>query len=172
MKVTEIGGDSVTVLRELADDEAGSGTTRGERAHTATIVLRGVMTNALNDFECAVDDGVSVLKALLCDLHLIAGTVATELELELARRVEAYGASVSRLAHRAVWRFATALEVVPRTLAENALGGTEVNEVLSTLWARHQEYGGAVVGLDVGGGNNNTLDACTSDILDLPAAKP
>ena len=45
--------------------------------------------------------------------------------------------------------FAKALEVVPRTLAENALGGGEGNEVVSRLWAKHEGPGGEAWGVDV-----------------------
>ena len=169
MEMTEIGGDRVTVLRQLADNEAGADTTRGEKTRTMTIVLRGATANALDDLKRAVDDGVNVLKALLRDPRLVPGAGATE--LELARRVEAYGASLSGLAQHAVRRFATALEVVPRTLAENVLGGAEGNEVLSALRPRHQEKGGEAVGVDVEGENNGTLDVRASGILDSLAAK-
>lgn len=173
LEVTEIGGDRVTVFRQLPPSEGGSN--EGEKTRTATIVLRGATTNALDDLERAVDDGVSVLKALLKDPRLVPGAGATE--LELARRVEQYGSSLSGLSQHAVRRFATALEVVPRTLAENSLGGTEGNEVLSRLWARHQitgnEAGGASVGVDVSGEGkgDGTLDAVTHGILDSLAAK-
>jgi chaperonin GroEL (HSP60 family) len=144
MEVTEIGGDRVTVLRQLSDEE---GKSEGEKTRTATIVLRGATTNQLDDLERAVDDGVNVIKALLKDARLVPGAGATE--LELAKRIEAYGSGLRGLAQHAVKRYATALEVVPRTLAENALGGTEGNEVVSRLWAKHQEKGGETVGVDV-----------------------
>ncbi|KAH8110559.1 T-complex protein 1 [Phellopilus nigrolimitatus] len=172
LEVTEIGGDRVTVLRQLADGEEGSGApVRGEKTRTATVVLRGATTNALDDLERAVDDGTSVLKALLRDARLVPGAGAAE--LELARRVEAYGSALKGLNQHAVKRFATALEVVPRTLAENALGGAEGNEVLSRLWAAHQETGGAGVGVDVDAerGGEGTLDAAQAGILDSLAAK-
>lgn len=163
-EVTEIGGDRVTVLRQ--EDEG------GEKTRTATIVLRGATPNVLDDLERAVDDGVSVLKALLRDPRLVPGAGATE--LELARRVEAYGASLTSLSQHAVKRYATALEVVPRTIGENALGGTEGNEVVSALWARHQEQGGATFGVDIDGDSGNedgTVDAQAAGILDSLAAK-
>ena len=175
LEVTEIGGDRVTVFRQLSPSEGG--TAEGEKTRTATIVLRGATTNALDDLERAVDDGVSVLKALLRDPRLVPGAGATE--LELARRVERYGSSLSGLSQHAVRRFATALEVVPRTLAENALGGMEGNEVLSRLWARHQssgspdEAGEATAGVDVSGEGegDGTLDAAAHGIVDSLAAK-
>jgi len=112
---------------------------------------------------------VNVIKSLQKDPRLVPGAGATE--LELARRVEVYGSGLRGLAQHAVKRFATALEVIPRTLAENALGGTEGNEVVSRLWARHQEKGGEAIGVDVEGENGGTLTATDSGILDSLAAK-
>ena len=148
-ETTEIGGDRVTVIRQLVPGDAGfDPTTRGgERTRTATIVLRGATANKLDDIERAVDDGVNVIKALIKDARLVPGAGATE--LELARRVDAYGSGLKGLAQHAVKRYAAALEVVPRTLAENALGGAEGNEVLSRLWARHEQPGGEPWGVDI-----------------------
>ena len=101
----------------------------------------------MDDLERAIDDGVNVIKSLLKDPRLVPGAGATE--LELGKRVEAYGSGLKGLAQHAVKRYATALEVVPRTLAENALGGAEGNEVLSQLWAKHEQRGGEAWGVDV-----------------------
>lgn len=145
-ETTEIGGDRVTVLRQLASGEDGyQGHT--EKTRTATIVLRGATANHLDDLERAIDDGVNVIKSLIKDPRLVPGAGATE--LELGKRVEAYGSGMRGLAQHAVKRYATALEVIPRTLAENALGGAEGNEVLSRLWAKHEQEGGEAWGVDI-----------------------
>ena len=148
----EIGGDRVTVLRQLAEVDSdyvpsSSCDVRSEKTRTATVVLRGATQNRLDDLERAVDDGVNVIKALIKDPRLVPGAGATE--LELAKRVEAYGGGLKGLAQHAVKRWAQALEVVPRTLAENALGGAEGNEVVSRLYAKHEGAEGAVWGVDV-----------------------
>ena len=70
-------------------------------------------------------------------------------ELELARRVDVYGAGIRGLAQHAVRRYAQALEAVPRALAENAMGGRAGNEVVSKLWAKHEAEGGEEWGVDV-----------------------
>jgi T-complex protein 1 subunit theta len=149
LECIEIGGDRVTVLRQLSDEERSGAAAEGEKSRTSTIVLRGATQNSLDDLERAVDDGVNVLKALLKDARLVPGAGATE--LELAKRVEAYGSGLKGLSQHAVRKFATALEVVPRTLAENALGGAEGNEVLGKLWARHNDAqeGGPTWGVDI-----------------------
>ncbi|KAI6029304.1 hypothetical protein PISMIDRAFT_249650 [Pisolithus microcarpus 441] len=167
-ETTEIGGDRVTVLRQLLPGEPGYDS-KSEKTKTATIVLRGATANRLDDLERAVDDGVNVIKALLKDPRLVPGAGATE--LELARRVDTYGSGLKGLAQHAVKRYATALEVIPRTLAENALGGAEGNEVLSRLWAKHEQEGGEAWGVDVEVEQDGTLLATEHRILDSLAAK-
>jgi len=144
----EIGGDRVTVLRQLTPgDEGFDPSSRSEKTRTATIVLRGATTNNLDDLERAIDDGVNVIKSLIKDPRLVSGAGATE--MELAKKVDAYGSTLKGLSQHGVKKFASALEVIPRTLAENALGGAEGNEVLSHLWAKHELKGGEAWGVDV-----------------------
>ena len=69
--MTENSGDRVIVLRQLAINEADVDTTHGEKTRRASIVLRGTTTNARDDLECAVADGVNALKALLRDPRLV-----------------------------------------------------------------------------------------------------
>ncbi|EPT02495.1 hypothetical protein FOMPIDRAFT_1143744 [Fomitopsis schrenkii] len=166
----EIGGDRVTVLRQLTPDDADfDPSTPGEKTRTATIVLRGATANRLDDLERAVDDGVNVIKALLKDARLVSGAGATE--LELARRVETYGAGLKGLSQHGVRRWASALEVVPRTLAENAFGGAAGNEIVSRLWAKHETADGVSWGVDVEMETDGTLDASARGIYDPLAAK-
>ncbi|KAL6304330.1 T-complex protein 1 [Sparassis latifolia] len=169
-ETTEIGGDRVTVLRQLGSGEAGSTpAVTAEKTRTATIVLRGATANRLDDLERAVDDGVNVIKALLKDARLVPGAGAVE--LELARRVEAYGAGLKGLAQHGVRRWAASLEVVPRTLADNAFGGAEGNEVVSRLWAKHEVPGGEAWGVDVEAETDGTMLATEHGINDSLAAK-
>jgi len=158
----EIGGDRVTVLRQEPD----SG---GVKTRTATIVLRGATQNHLDDLERAVDDGVASLKALLKDPRLVPGAGATE--LALARRVDTYGAGLRGLAQHAVRRFASALEVIPRTLAENAHGGAEGNEIVARLLAKHEKASGESWGVDVEAETDGTINAAERNIVDSLAAK-
>lgn len=136
----EIGGDRVTVFRQ--DPPIGSA---AEKSKTATIVLRGATANTLDDMERAIDDGVNVIKALVKDDRLVPGAGATE--IELAKRVEGYGASLKGLSQHAVRRYATALEILPSTLAENA--GLDMTEVVSKLYEKHSRPDGVAWGVDI-----------------------
>ncbi|KZT36936.1 T-complex protein 1 [Sistotremastrum suecicum HHB10207 ss-3] len=169
LETIEIGGDRVTVLRQLTQGDAGFKKDEAEHSRMATIVLRGATSNLLDDLERAVDDGVNVLKALLKDGRLVPGAGATE--IELAKRVETYGNSLRGLSQHAVKRFATALEVVPRTLAENAMGVSEGNEIISKLWSKHEKKGGEGWGVDIENEEDGTLNSTEHSILDSLVAK-
>lgn len=78
---------------------------------------------------------------------MVPGADATE--MELAKKIEIYGSGLKGLAQHAVKRYSGALEVIPRQLADNAFGGAMGNEVISRLWTRHEEKGGAQWGVDV-----------------------
>ncbi|PPQ75082.1 hypothetical protein CVT26_011828 [Gymnopilus dilepis] len=169
-ETTEIGGDRVTVLRQLQPGEPGfDPTSPGEKTRTSTIVLRGATANHLDDLERAIDDGVNVIKSLIKDPRLVPGAGATE--LELAKRVDIYGSGLKGLSQHAVKKFANALEVIPRTLAENAMGGAEGNEVISRLWAKHEQKGGESWGVDIEEETDGTLQADQHRIYDSLAAK-
>ncbi|GAA5972658.1 hypothetical protein JCM11641_002961 [Rhodosporidiobolus odoratus] len=155
VETVEIGGDRVTVFRQAE-----------EATRTATVVVRGATTNNMDDIERAIDDGVNVVKGIIKDPRLVPGAGATE--LELAKRVAEYGEKTPGLAQHAIKRFADALEVVPRTLAENA--GLNATEVLSNLYAAHQGSEGGAVGVDVEAENGGVLDAHKAEIYDLLAA--
>jgi T-complex protein 1 subunit theta len=135
VETVEIGGDRVTVFRQSED----------EATRTATVVIRGATTNNMDDIERAIDDGVNVVKGIIKDPRLVPGAGATE--LELAKRVAEYGEKTPGLAQHAIKRFADALEVVPRTLAENA--GLDATEVLSRLYAAHQNNEEGTAGVDI-----------------------
>jgi len=130
----EIGGDRVTVFRQ--ED--------GERTRTATVVLRGATANYLDDLERSIDDGVNNVRILLRDGRQVPGAGASE--IELAARVAEYGAITPGLAQHAIRRWAESLEVVPRTLAENA--GLPAEDVVSALYAAHKE-GATDAGVDI-----------------------
>lgn len=140
LECIEIGGDRVTVFRQ--EPPVGSA---AEKSKTATIVLRGATANTLDDMERAIDDGVNVIKALVKDDRLVPGAGATE--IELAKRVEAYGASLKGLSQHGVRRYATALEILPSTLAENA--GLDMTEVVSKLYEKHAQADGLGWGVDI-----------------------
>jgi thermosome len=109
-----------------------------------TLVLRGGTEHVVAEAERAVADALGVVRVTALDGRVLAGGGAPE--VELARRLRDYADSVPGREQLAVEAFASALEVVPRTLAENA--GLDPIDALVDLRARH-DAGDVSVGLDV-----------------------
>lgn len=118
----EIGGRVVTIFHQ-----------EKEESRVATIVLRASTDNLLNDLERAVDDGVNTVKALCADARLLPGAGATE--IELATQIRAFADTCPGLDQYAIKAYSEALEVVPRTLADNS--GQHATDLVSSLYAAH-----------------------------------
>ncbi|CAI2174343.1 8484_t:CDS:2 [Funneliformis geosporum] len=144
VETVEIGGDRVTVFRQ--EDES---------SKTATIIIRGATQNTLDDVERAIDDGVNNIKAITRDPRLVPGAGATE--IELAKQLTSYGEKTPGINQHSIKAFAQALEVFPRTLAEDV--GLDTTEILSKLYSSHHEpadegettedKSGARIGVDI-----------------------
>jgi T-complex protein 1 subunit theta len=156
-ETVEIGGDRVTVLRQE----------EGERTRTSTIVLRGATANYLDDLERSLDDGINTVRILLRDGRLVPGGGASE--IELARRIATFGSKTSGLAQHAITRWAESMEVVPRTLAENA--GLSAEDVVSALYKAHQD-GQVDAGVEIDAEDaEGVMRAGVKGILESYAAK-
>jgi chaperonin GroEL (HSP60 family) len=135
-ETVDFDGDCLTVLRQLVPGDPGfeksgkRGDGKTKKIRTATIVLRGGTAKDLNDLESAIDNGINLIKSLLTDRRLVPGAGATE--LKLAKRMDAYGSKMKGLQRHAVKRFAMALEVILRALAENgAVAERQGNKILN-----------------------------------------
>jgi len=149
-------GDSQIVVFKVGDNES----------RVSTIVIRGATDNYMDDIERAVDDGVNVFKGICKDGRLTAGGGATE--IELARQVGQWGETHSGLEQYSINKFAEALEIVPRVLAENS--GVKPKEVISKLYAAHNE-GKTNMGFDIDGDSGEIKDCLESEVFDSLLAK-
>ena len=143
----EIGSTRCT----LFDHEEGD-------SRVATIVVRGSTANIMDDVERAIDDGVNVVKSMTKDARFVPGAGATE--LLLADALTTFGEAQPGLEQYAINKYGLALEVVPRTLAENA--GLDATNVIAEMYAAHKG-GKAGVGIDVV--NSTTADCGVLDLL-------
>lgn len=120
----EIGLTKITVFRQADDDPS----------PITTLILRASTHNLLNDVEKAVDDGVNTVRAVLRDGRLLAGGGAAE--IALAAKVSDWGRKQEGLGQYTYEAFARALEIIPRTLAENA--GLNAEQSVAKLYSAHQ----------------------------------
>jgi len=155
----EIGGRPVTVFAQAE---------RSKTSKLSTIVLRASTSSTLADLERAIDDGVHAAKTATKDGRLLPGAGATEMELSL--KIRGFADTCPGLDQYAIRAFGKALEVVPRTLAENA--GLDQGAVLAALGAAHAS-GKRLAGVDIDamGIDGASGVAEETKVLDLYATK-
>eukprot|EP00871_Galdieria_phlegrea_P001047 jgi/Galph1/1943/GphlegSOOS_G588.1 len=137
VKVEERSSTKLTIFRQ-----------KGEDSRIATILLHAGTQNMLDDMERAIDDAVNVYKVMTREKRFVPGCGATE--IELARLVSSFGDQSPGLDQYAIKKYAESLEVVPRTLAENA--GLKATDVISRLYAVHTS-GQWATGIDIEAGS-------------------
>ena len=100
-----------------------------------SIILRGSTKHVAEEVERAVDDAIGVVAATLEDGQVVAGGGAPE--IAIAKGLKEYADTISGREQLAIGAFAAALEVVPKTLAENA--GLDSIDALVDLRAAHEK---------------------------------
>lgn len=163
------GGKVVTNIKDLSASDLGSAALVEERKiageemifiegckdpKSVSILVRGGTEHVVDELERAVHDGLSVISAAIEDGKMVAGGGAVE--IEVAKGLREYAESVGGREALAINAFADAMEIIPRTLAENA--GLDPIDILMDLRAAHEKEDGKYIGLDVVSGKTlNTL---------------
>jgi len=144
------GGSVVTNLDDLSDEDLGHAARIEERkigdsnmtfitgcpeAKSVSVLLRGGTEHVVDEIRRAFDDGVGVVSVAWED-----GTVLTgggSVFAALSRELRAYAEGIGGREQMAIEAFASALEVIPRTLAENA--GLDPVDTIIELRKAHAE---------------------------------
>ncbi|MBW2995021.1 thermosome subunit, partial [Candidatus Woesearchaeota archaeon] len=96
---------------------------------------RGGTEHVVEEIKRALDDAIGDLAASLKLKKVVGGAGAAE--LEVARMVNKYASQFSGREQLAIRAFAETLEVIPKTLAENA--GIDPIDVLTELKSHHNK---------------------------------
>ncbi|MEM4714084.1 MAG: thermosome subunit beta [Candidatus Nanoarchaeia archaeon] len=143
LKPEDLGKASIVEERKI-HKEAMTFVEGCENPKAITILLRGGTEHVVAEVERAMTDAIGDLAAALTIGRYVVGGGAVE--IELARQLRAFSEKFSGREQLAIQAFANALEVIPRTLAENA--GLDSIDKLTELKALHDE-GNTSAGLDV-----------------------
>jgi len=109
-----------------------------------TILVRGGTEHVVEEIARGIEDAVRVVGVALEDGKVVAGAGAPEIEVSL--RLKEWAPTLGGREQLAVGAFATALEIIPKTLAENA--GIDPIDVLVELKSAHEKgdkYAGVCV---------------------------
>ncbi|MCS7119315.1 MAG: TCP-1/cpn60 chaperonin family protein, partial [Archaeoglobaceae archaeon] len=153
------GAKILTDLREISPADLGEAELVEERKvgdekmvfvegcknpRAVTILVRGGSEHVVDEVERSLNDGIKVTKVALESGKVVPGGGAPEMELSL--RLKQWAPSVGGREQLAIEAFANALEIIPRTLAENA--GIDPIDVIVNLKSAH-EKGQKYAGVDV-----------------------
>ncbi|MGJ7028233.1 MULTISPECIES: thermosome subunit alpha [Methanothermobacter] len=152
------GASIVTNIEDLSEEDIGEAGVVSEKKisgeemifveeckepKAVTILVRGSTEHVVSEVERAIEDAIGVVAATVEDGKVVAGGGAPE--IEIAKRLKDYADAISGREQLAVSAFAEALEIVPKTLAENA--GLDSIDALVDLRAAHETS--PYMGLDV-----------------------
>ena len=143
----KVGDEDMTYIRDCPNPKA------------VTLLLRGGTQHVIDEVERAAKDAMGDIAATLRVGKAVGGAGAPE--MELARQLKEFANSLSGREQLAVNAFADAMEVIPRTLAENA--GLDPIDVLTELRSQHDQ-GKIWGGIDIATGK--VLDAWESGIIE------
>ncbi len=153
------GARVVTSIHELSKDDLGKAGLVEERKigddkmtfveqcvnpKSVSIILRGGTEHVVDELERAMNDALRVVGVAVEDKVLVPGGGAPEVELAL--KLRAYASTVGGREQLAIESFADAMEIIPKTLAENA--GLDQIDSLVALRSAH-EKGMKSAGLDM-----------------------
>jgi chaperonin GroEL (HSP60 family) len=109
----------------------------------------------VDEAERAITDSLSVVSDVIENNKIVPGGGAVE--IEVSKELRKYATKVGGREQLAVEAFADAVEVIPRTLAENA--GLQPIDILVELRSKHDETGGKNIGINVFTGKlQNSID--------------
>jgi thermosome len=169
------GGRVVTSIHEISKEDLGKAGLVEERKvsdakmtfveqcdnpKSVSIILRGGTEHVVDELDRAMEDALRVVGVAVQDKMLVPGGGAPEVELAL--RLRAYASTVGGREQLAIEAFADAMEIIPKTLAENA--GLDQIDSLVALRSAH-EKGTKSAGLDMDSGK-------AVDMLKLGVVEP
>jgi archaeal chaperonin len=113
--------------------------------HSVAILIRAGLERMVDEAERAMIDSLSVVSDVIENNKIVPGGGA--IEIEIAKELRKYATKVGGREQLAVEAFADAVEVIPRTLAEN--GGLEPIDILVELRQVHDKENGKFMGINI-----------------------
>ena len=163
-KIAEIDasdlGYAETVELKFVGDEQMTFITGCKDPKTVSILVRGGTNHVADEVERSLVDAWSVVKVSIEDGMIVTGGGSTA--MELAMGVRDYAASVGGREQIAIEAFASAMEIIPTTLAENA-GLDPINMVIEMR--KQHKAGKKYAGI-------NPFTGKVEDMMDLNVIEP
>jgi len=137
----KIGDDNMIFVSECADPKA------------VSILIRAGIEHVVDEAERMLHDALSVVKAVIESPYILPGGGASE--IELAKRLRAYARTIGGREQLAIEIYANALEIIPKTLVENA--GYNPVDLIVELRSKHESEDGKSSGINIDTGKPDDM---------------
>jgi len=134
LNANDLGKAGFVEEKKISDEEL-LFVTGCKNPKSVTILVRGGTEHVVDEVKRAMTDAIGDVASAIKFGKVVGGAGAPE--IEVARRLRKFANSLSGREQLAVLGFANALEIIPRTLAENA--GLDPIDVLTDLKAAHDK---------------------------------
>jgi chaperonin GroEL (HSP60 family) len=164
LKESDLGMAGTVEERKIGDDKM-IFVEKCKDPHSVAILIRAGLERMVDEAERAMTDALSVVSDVVENNRIVAGGGAVE--IEIARELRKYATNVGGREQLAIEAFADGVEVIPRTLAENA--GLDPIDILVALRSAHEKEDGKYKGVNVFTGEiQNSID---NGVLDPAVVK-
>ncbi len=143
LKKADLGAAGHVEERKIGDDKM-IFVEKCKDPHSVAILIRAGLERMVDEAERAMTDCLSVISDVLENNKIVPGGGA--IEIEIAKELRKYATKVGGREQLAVEAFADAVEVIPRTLAENA--GLDPIDILVELRSVHDKAEGKNMGIN------------------------
>jgi thermosome len=155
----KIGDDKMTFITQCKNPKA------------VSILIRGTTEHVVDELERGLHDALSVVKVAIEDGKMTAGGGAAAIAIAMSLRD--YAPSVGGREQMAIEAFANAIEIVPKTLSENA--GLDPIDMMLEIRSAHKK-GKKYAGINVLGGKvddmlkNNVIEPLRVSMQEIEAS--
>ncbi len=129
----KIGDDKMVFIQDCKDPKS------------MAILIRAGLERLVDEAERALNDALYVTADVIKKNKIVGG--GGSIEAELSKQLKDYSAKIGGREQLAIEAFADALEIIPKTLAENA--GLDPIDILVSLRAAHEKQDGKWHGVNV-----------------------
>ncbi len=133
LKASDLGEAALIEEKKIADDRM-TFVTGCKNPKAVSILIRGGTEHVVDEIDRSLNDAISVVSVAYEDGKLVTGGGSTAVELAL--KLRDYAASIGGREQIAIDAFASAMEVVPTALSENA--GLDPIDVLIEMRQAHK----------------------------------
>jgi thermosome len=144
LTVQDLGVAGLVEERKLGEDKMVF-VEKCKDPRSVAIIIRAGLERMVDEAERAMTDALSVVSDVIETNKIVAGGGAVE--VEVAKELRDYATDVGGREQLAIEAFADAIEIIPKTLAENA--GLEPIDILVDLRAAHGKPEGQYKGVNV-----------------------